>query len=249
VAVIVGFLLTAGKAWTGLATPRGATLAVMAGLWLAARLSAVWAPYAAYAVLDVVLLPWVAFVLIRVLLKAGNRRNLPLGAILLLLATANLTFHAAVLGWLDLDPLRALHAGLALVVMIECVIAGRVIPAFTMSALPGRQLKVPAWLERSTLAATALSLAAWVLLPANLSRLVIDPYRDACNTATDIAGSVKLEIPVIASGGVGSLEHLADGVSLGHADAVLAASIFHYGEYTVLQAKQLMAARGIEVRL
>jgi uncharacterized protein involved in response to NO len=51
--------------------------------------------------------------------------------------------------------------------MIECVIAGRVIPAFTMSALPGRQLKVPAWLERSTLAATALSLAAWVLLPAN----------------------------------------------------------------------------------
>ena len=71
------------------------------------------------------------------------------------------------LGWLNIDPLRALHAGLALVVMIECVIAGRVIPAFTMSALPGRQLKVPAWLERSTLAATALSLAAWVLLPAN----------------------------------------------------------------------------------
>jgi uncharacterized protein involved in response to NO len=103
-----------------------------------------------------------------VLLKAGNRRNLPLGSILLLLATANLTFHAAVLGWLDIDPLRALHAGLALVVMIECVIAGRVIPAFTMSALPGRQLKVRAWLERSTLAATALSLAAWVLLPANL---------------------------------------------------------------------------------
>ena len=167
VAVIVGFLLTAGKAWTGLATPRGATLAVMAGLWLAARLSAVGAPYAVYAVLDMLLLPWVAFVLIQVLLKAGNRRNLPLGAILLLLATANLTFHAAVLGWLDIDPLQALHAGLALVVMIECVIAGRVIPAFTMSALPGRQLKVPAWLERSTLAATALSLAAWALLPAN----------------------------------------------------------------------------------
>jgi uncharacterized protein involved in response to NO len=167
VAVIVGFLLTAGKAWTGLATPRGTTLAVMAGLWLAARLSAVAAPYAVHAVLDVVLLPWVAFVLIRVLLKAGNRRNLPLGAILLLLATANATFHAAALGWLAIDPLRALHAGLALVVMIECVIAGRVIPAFTMSALPGRQLKVPAWLERSTLAVTALSLASWVLLPAN----------------------------------------------------------------------------------
>ncbi|MFZ2991076.1 NnrS family protein [Ideonella sp.] len=167
VAVIVGFLLTAGKAWTGLATPRGATLAAMAGLWLAARLSAVAAPYAIYAVLDLVLLPWVALVLIRVMLKAGNRRNLPLGAILLLLAAANLGFHAAALGWLNIDPLRALYAGLALVVMIECVIAGRVIPAFTMSALPGRQLKVPLWLEHSTLATTALSMASWVLLPAN----------------------------------------------------------------------------------
>jgi uncharacterized protein involved in response to NO len=115
----------------------------------------------------VALLPWVVFALIRVLLKAGNRRNLPLGAILLLLSTANLTFHAGVMGWLNIDPLRALHAGLALVVMIECVIAGRVIPAFTMSALPGRKLQVPTWLERTALAATAVSLAAWVLLPAN----------------------------------------------------------------------------------
>ncbi len=167
VAVIVGFLLTAGKAWTGLATPRGATLAAMAGLWLAARLSAVWAPYAAYAFLDVALLPWVAVVLIRVLLKAGNRRNLPLGAILLLLATANLTFHAAVLGWLNIDPLRALHAGLARGVMIECGIAGRGIPVLTAPALPRGQLEVRAWLERTTLATTALSLAAWVLQPAN----------------------------------------------------------------------------------
>ena len=58
-----------------------------------------------------------------------------------------------------------------------------------------------------------------------------------------------LDIPVIASGGVGTLEHLADGISLGGADAVLAASIFHYGEFTVQQAKALMARRGIEVRL
>ncbi len=56
-------------------------------------------------------------------------------------------------------------------------------------------------------------------------------------------------IPVIASGGVGTLEHLADGVIDGGADAVLAASIFHFGEFTVRQAKQCMAARGIEVRL
>lgn len=58
-----------------------------------------------------------------------------------------------------------------------------------------------------------------------------------------------LEIPVIASGGVGNLQHLADGVLQGGADAVLAASIFHFGEYTVQQAKQYMASQGIEVRL
>ncbi|MBU1689754.1 MAG: imidazole glycerol phosphate synthase subunit HisF [Gammaproteobacteria bacterium] len=56
-------------------------------------------------------------------------------------------------------------------------------------------------------------------------------------------------IPVIASGGVGNLDHLVDGVLKGHADAVLAASIFHYGEYSVEQAKRYMAQHGIEVRL
>jgi cyclase len=58
-----------------------------------------------------------------------------------------------------------------------------------------------------------------------------------------------VDIPVIASGGVGTLEHLADGVLQGHADAVLAASIFHYGEHTVREAKEYMRGRGIEVRL
>ncbi|WP_126446881.1 imidazole glycerol phosphate synthase subunit HisF [Sulfuricystis multivorans] len=56
-------------------------------------------------------------------------------------------------------------------------------------------------------------------------------------------------VPIIASGGVGNLQHLADGVTIGRADAVLAASIFHYGEYTVRQAKEFMRAQGIEVRL
>jgi len=58
-----------------------------------------------------------------------------------------------------------------------------------------------------------------------------------------------VRVPVIASGGVGNLDHLAEGVSEGKADAVLAASIFHFGEYTVGEAKQRMAERGIEVRL
>ncbi|KZZ49789.1 imidazole glycerol phosphate synthase subunit HisF [Oleiphilus sp. HI0118] len=61
--------------------------------------------------------------------------------------------------------------------------------------------------------------------------------------------SEAVSIPVIASGGVGNLQHLADGVTHGGADAVLAASIFHFGEHTVQEAKEFMAAQGIEMRL
>ena len=163
VAVIVGFLLTAGKAWTALPTPRGAALGALAGVWLAARLAPLVAPYAVYAALDVLLLPAVAAVLIHVLLRANNRRNLPLAGILIGLAVANAVFHLAVLGLLDLAPMRALHAALALIVMIECVMAGRVIPAFTNAVTPGLNLKIQPRIEQITLALTALALTAWVI--------------------------------------------------------------------------------------
>lgn len=77
--------------------------------------------------------------------------------------------------------------------------------------------------------------------------------RDGTRSGFDLeltrAFSEALSIPIIASGGVGNLDHLVDGVLEGRADAVLAASIFHYGEYTVRQAKEHMARHGIEVRL
>jgi len=76
-----------------------------------------------------------------------------------------------------------------------------------------------------------------------------DGTRDGFDLALTRAVSDAVSIPVIASGGVGKLEHLAAGVTQGHADAVLAASIFHFGEYSILQAKQCMAQFGIEVRL
>ncbi len=161
-AVIVGFLLTAGKAWTGLATPRGAFLACLAALWLAARVAAITGPYPLYAALDVALLPVVAAVLVHVLLRARNFRNLALGGILALLSLANLGFHLAVMGAISLSPMRALHAALALIVMIECVMAGRVLPAFTNSVTPGLRLKTPPRLDKATLAVTALALLAWV---------------------------------------------------------------------------------------
>lgn len=165
IAVIVGFLLTAGKAWTGLATPRGAFLGALALLWAAARVAAVVGPYPVYALLDLVLLPLVAAVLVDLLVRVHNRRNLPLAGILVLLSLANGAFHLAVLGTISIAPLVALHAGLALIVMIECVIAGRVIPAFTMSATPGLKLAARPALERATLSITALALALWVFAP------------------------------------------------------------------------------------
>ncbi|MHB8535468.1 MAG: imidazole glycerol phosphate synthase subunit HisF [Sulfuricaulis sp.] len=76
-----------------------------------------------------------------------------------------------------------------------------------------------------------------------------DGTRDGFDLKLTRAVCDAVSIPVIASGGVGNLDHLVDGVLAGHADAVLAASIFHFGEYTVPQAKQRMAEAGIEVRL
>ena len=76
-----------------------------------------------------------------------------------------------------------------------------------------------------------------------------DGTRQGFDLELTAAFSAALGIPVIASGGVGTLQHLADGVLIGHADAVLAASIFHYGEFTVREAKAFMAKQGIEVRL
>lgn len=76
-----------------------------------------------------------------------------------------------------------------------------------------------------------------------------DGTRDGFDLALTRAISDAVDVPVIASGGVGNLDHLVDGVKQGGADAVLAASIFHFGDYTVEEAKRHMARHGIEMRL
>jgi imidazole glycerol-phosphate synthase subunit HisF len=103
--------------------------------------------------------------------------------------------------------------------------------------------------------ATGLDVVDWARRVARLGAgeiLLTSMDRDGTREGFDLpltrAVSDAVDVPVIASGGVGSLQHLADGVLDGGADAVLAASIFHFGEFTVAQAKQVMAARGIAVR-
>jgi cyclase len=76
-----------------------------------------------------------------------------------------------------------------------------------------------------------------------------DGTKSGFNLPLTRAVSEAVSVPVIASGGVGNLDHLAEGILEGKADAVLAASIFHFGEYTIEQAKQHLRSRGIEVRL
>jgi cyclase len=95
-------------------------------------------------------------------------------------------------------------------------------------------------------AARVTQLGAGEILVTSMDR---DGTRSGFDLALVRAVADRVAVPVIASGGVGSLEHLAQGVLLGHADAVLAASIFHFGEFTVGQAKRHMADRGITVRL
>jgi len=104
--------------------------------------------------------------------------------------------------------------------------------------------------------ATGLDAIAWAQQITALGAgeiLLTSMDRDGTRAGFDIeltrTVADAVSVPVIASGGVGTLAHLADGVLLGHADAVLAASIFHFGEFTVPQAKQFMAARGIAMRI
>ena len=96
------------------------------------------------------------------------------------------------------------------------------------------------WTRRMT------ALGAGEILLTSMDR---DGTRDGYDLALTRAVSEAVEVPVIASGGVGTLEHLVEGVTDGQADAVLAASIFHYGDHTVEDAKRAMQAGGVEVRL
>ena len=104
--------------------------------------------------------------------------------------------------------------------------------------------------------ATGLDAVQWAMAMTRAGAgeiLLTSMDRDGTRSGFDLdltrAVSDAVSVPVIASGGVGNLDHLAEGFTIGHADAVLAASIFHYGEYTVGQAKQYLAERGIPMRL
>jgi len=127
-----------------------------------------------------------------------------------------------------------------IVVAIDAKRAGEHWEVFTHGGRRPTGLDAIEWARRMQ------ALGAGEILLTSMDR---DGTREGFDLGLTRAVADAVGVPVIASGGVGTLEHLADGVIEGRADAVLAASIFHFGEFTVRQAKECMAARGIEVRI
>lgn len=163
VAVIIGFLFTAGRNWTGLDTPAGKPLMVLAAVWLAGRLAMAFGSGAWVAVVDMAFLPVAAGMLLRVLIKAKSKRNYFIGVLPAVLSLANLVFHLAVLEVIAVDPLMAMHFALGLVVVLETVVGGRVIPMFTFNAVRGIKQWRNAKLDWAAAIATGVALLLWSL--------------------------------------------------------------------------------------
>ncbi len=136
-AVITGFLFTAGKNWTGQPTPTGWQLGAISLLWIAARALNFFGPaeLAAFADLSFVLLVMAA--LARAILRSKNYRNLFVLIVLGALLMATAVVHFALPGWVSIAPSSAVHFGAFVVAMLASVMGGRVIPSFTANALPG----------------------------------------------------------------------------------------------------------------
>jgi cyclase len=111
--------------------------------------------------------------------------------------------------------------------------------AFTDNGREHTGLDVAEWAQRG------VELGAGEILLTSMDR---DGTKEGYNLPLTRAVSDAVPVPVIASGGVGTLEHLAEGVIQGHASAVLAASIFHFGTYSIAEAKACLAAHGLPVR-
>lgn len=160
VAVVVGFLFTAGKNWTGLQTPQGKQLAALAGLWLAARVLMWTGPQPLAVAVDLAFLPTCGLVFLQILRRARSVRNYGLAIALLVLGAINAGFHAALAMGAPLAALRCLDAAAGLVCVFVTVMGGRVIPMFTTNAIAGVHIRRTVWAERAMVPLTVLAVVA-----------------------------------------------------------------------------------------
>ncbi|OBV37904.1 NnrS family protein [Janthinobacterium psychrotolerans] len=172
VAVVVGFLFTAGRNWTGLPTPQGWHLMALAGLWLAGRVAMLAAPAPVAAAIDLLFLPLCAWPLFQVLRRSGNHRNLFLVGLLALLTIANGLYHASAMDLLALSYFVPVQAAIFIIVLIESVLGARVIPMFTRNGAPG---STPVSSPKRALVAVGLMAAAGVAWIAGAPGLLTAP--------------------------------------------------------------------------
>lgn len=172
IAVMAGFLLTAVRNWTGLATPTGPALAALAAVWLAGRALVISGPPLLAAAVDVAFVPLLAIAIAAPIIKSRNRRNYKIVVLLLLVALANIVYHLAALGplpaWLAYT---TVVTAMDLITLVYAIVAGRVIPAFTRNAIPESEPRQAGWLEflsfASLLSIIGLRLVGdWVPVPA-----------------------------------------------------------------------------------
>lgn len=187
IAVIIGFIFTAGRNWTGLWTPTKGHLAALAGLWIAGRIAMLVGSPLLAAVVDLLFLPFATWPIYRVLQRSGNQRNMFLIGLLSLLTLANAVFHAAVLGWLPVSPIQPIHAAILVIVTLESVIGGRVIPGFTANVVTSTKPVVNVRHDRVSIAVTVLACIAWVFgLPVILTASLA--FGAACSQLIRLAG-------------------------------------------------------------
>ena len=165
-AVLTGFLLTAARAWTGLATLTGWRLAALAGLWIAGRVLVATGPAVPAIVVDCLFLPCVALAVALPVVRARNWRNLPVAAVPALLGAANLLFHLDHEGPIALARANggALLA-LDIFALLIALMAGRVIPAFTANAVPEARPRRNPYVEGVAFGTLAVLLLAGPLEP------------------------------------------------------------------------------------
>ncbi|WP_051109995.1 NnrS family protein [Massilia niastensis] len=211
-AVVAGFLFTAVQAWTGLPTPHGATLRALAALWLAGRCAALSGIPLLYAIVDLAFLAAVAWIILRLLLAAHNRRNLPVAGVVALLAASNLAFHLALAGWLPVSPIDTVRAAIMFLVLLVALIGGRVAPMFTRNGAPGSRPRQSGYLDLACALLIALATlcwfggapawltagAAWCAAGANAVRLVLwDPLATRSNP---LLWTIHLSFALLAAG-------------------------------------------------
>jgi len=159
-AILVGFLFTAGKNWSGQATPTGGLLAALVLLWVAGRLL-VLTPLAWTAAIVNSAFPLAAAIALAVpFIRSNNRRNYFFVLLLVLMSAAQLLLHLSQLGVVSLPGWVGVQLGLDIMLIVLAVMAGRVVPMFTNNAIPGAGASKLAWLEKLAVGSALLLLVS-----------------------------------------------------------------------------------------